>query len=138
MKRAAITIGIAALLSSPLARPVGWDDFPISSYPMFSRDIGRTATLAHALVVQADGGRAPAAPSLVGTPEPMVAGMIVMRAIDGGTARALCAGIAARATEGVAIEIVTSEFDSTRYFQDDERAPLARTVHARCDVPRRP
>jgi len=141
--RAAVTIGIAVLIVSPLALRRGWDDFPISSYPMFSRGtLGTVENLAHALVVHADGTRSPASPALVGTPEPMVANAIVLRAINRGTTAELCTTIAARAPEGTAIEIAVSTYDTKTYFAEkrpngpDPREPLARTVHARCDVKR--
>lgn len=135
--RAAITIAIALLILSPLARPRGWDDFPISSYPMFSRsDLGNVVALAHALVVHADGTRTPAPPSLVGTAEPMVATAIVNRAIINGTAAELCATIAGRATDGTAVEIALSTYDTRSYFAEKKREPVSRVVHARCAIGR--
>jgi len=148
---AAGTLVLGALIVSPLLRPRGWDSFPISSYPMFSRgDLGTVNALAHAVLVRADGSRGPATPSMVGTPEPMVAMSIIRSHIERGTASQLCESVAARAREAraepssgagaretVSVEIVTSVFDTRRYFSaaPDARAPLRREVHARCEVP---
>lgn len=135
MKHAAAAIALSAAILSPLAMPEGWDSFPISSYPMFSRgNLGRRVTLGHALLVHADGTRAPAPPALVGTPEPMVAKNVIENAIAAGRAGDLCAAIASRAKGAVAVEIATSTFDSRAYFEGS-RAPLERTVHASCPVP---
>ncbi|MBX3207076.1 MAG: hypothetical protein KF764_18665 [Labilithrix sp.] len=141
---ATVTLVLGALVLSPLARARGWDSFPLSSYPMFARgNLGSVNELAHALLVLADGTRVPASPSLVGTPEPMVATAIVRGHVTRGTAADLCASVAARArdaraVDAVAVEIATSAFDARRYFSGapGARAPLERTVHARCEIAR--
>lgn len=138
VRRAATTLAIALVVLSPLARPKGWDDFPISSYPMFSRaDVAGVHGLAHVLVVHASGARTPATPSEVGSPEPMVAMITVLRAVQQGTAGELCALVAAnvRAPDAVAVEVVVSEFDAAKYFRET-REPEARQVHASCPVKR--
>lgn len=138
----AITLGLAAAVLWPLAWPRGQDSFPLSTYPMFSRpDLGRVVPLAHARLLGPAGRARPAPPELVGTPEVMVAKALVEAAIARGEAQALCARVAARAAadavEADAVEIVTSTFDSARYFASREgREPLSRVVHARCAVPR--
>jgi hypothetical protein len=133
----ATTLIFAALVLVPLAMPVGWDSFPISSYPMFARgDLGTVVPVSHALLLTEGEGRRPAPPSLIGTPEVMVAKNIVELAIAQGRAAELCAKIAANAGgEARQVEIVTSTFDTRRYFEVS-REPLAREVHARCEVPR--
>ena len=137
-----VTLALAAAILSPLARARGWDSFPISSYPMFSRgDLGTVNELAHVVLVGADGARRPAKPALVGSPEPMIAMSIARTHVDRGAGRELCAAVAERArehTDAVAVEVVTSVFDTRRYFSDapGARAPLERTVVARCEVPR--
>lgn len=140
----AVTLALAVLVVSPLALPRGWDSFPISSYPMFSRgDLGTVVTVSHVLLVGAEGsgGRAgprrPAPPSMVGTPEVMVAKGIVEAAIASGRAATLCGRVAARAraedTEVRRVEVVTSTFDTRRYFAESTE-PSARVVHASCRV----
>ena len=134
--RWAISGLLAAAILSPLVRERAWDSFPISSYPMFSRgDLGTQVALGHALLVDREGKRRPAPPALVGTPEPMVAKNVVERAIGDGRAADLCARIAARSPEDVvSVEIVTSVFDTQRYFSDP--TPIRRKVHASCNVSR--
>lgn len=141
-KLALVTVVLAGGIVSPLARERGWDSFPISSYPMFSRgDLGTVNELAHVLIVSVDGARAPAKPALVGSPEPMVAMSIVRAHVDRGTSAELCAAVAERAREGsdaIEVEVVKSVFDSRTYFSEGPaaRAPIERTVVARCEVRR--
>ncbi len=138
----AITIALVGCILLPLTCDRRWDDYPFSSYPMFSRgDLGHVVAVSHALLVDGEGKRLPASPSLVGTPEPMVAKALVEGAIRRSAARDLCDQIAARAVvdapSATAVEIVTSHFDSRRYFESAEgRAPLHRDLHAVCKVPR--
>ena len=141
-KLALVTVVLAGAIVSPLAYERGWDSFPISSYPMFSRgNLGTVNELAHALLVTADGVRTPAKPALVGSPEPMIAMSIVRAHVDRGTSAELCAAVAARArdrSDVVAVEIARSVFDSRTYFSDGPRAraPIERTIVARCEVRR--
>lgn len=130
-------VAIAGAILFPLTRRVGWDSFPISSFPMFSRgDIGSRVVVSH-VVLRTDHGAVPASPSLVGTPEPMVAKALVEGAIASGTAAELCARIASRAAnEGArTVEVVTSTFDAKAYFASPpRREPIERHVHAACTV----
>jgi hypothetical protein len=142
----ALVVGLAllsAVLSPALAEP-GHDSFPLSSYPMFSR--GRPDTglvLVQALGVHEGGRRVPLPPRVSADTYEVLQSMAVLeRAVREGPARtdALCRAIAERARaaglEGVsAVELATSRFDVVDYFER-ERAPLAREVHARCEVPR--
>jgi hypothetical protein len=131
-----LTAALGAAIASPLARDAKWDDFPISSFPMFSRgDLGTRLSLGHVVLVGRDGVRRPAPPSLVGSPEPMVAKNLVESAIAEDRARTLCGSIAVRAPRDVAtVEVVSSVFDTTRYFADP--TPIERHVIASCDVSR--
>lgn len=137
------TVVLAAAILSPLTFRAGWDSFPLSSYPMFSRaDLGRINELAHVVLVRRDGTTLPASPTMIGTSEPMTAKAIVRNHVTRGTASELCVATAARArettTDVIAVEVVTSVFDTRRYWSTapDARAPLERKVHARCEVPR--
>jgi hypothetical protein len=138
----ATTAALVACVLVPLTCERRWDDYPFSSYPMFSRgDLGRVVSVSHAVLVDGGGKRAPASPSLVGTPEPMVAKALVEGAIRRSAAGDLCAQIATRARDeapsAIAVEIVTSHFDSRRYFEGEEgRTPLHRDIHATCKVQR--
>ena len=137
--RVVTTVGLAAAILSPLFRERRWDSFPISSFPMFSRgDLGSIVALGHVVLVSESDSRSPAPPALVGTPEPMVAKNLIESAIARGDAAGLCTRIAARARieapDARTVEVVTSTFDTRRYFAD--RAPLSREVHASCEVGR--
>ena len=131
-----VTALLSAAILSPLVRPAGWDSYPISSFPMFARgDLGTRVRVGHALSVDPAGRRRPMPLAAIGTPEPMVAKRLVELAIAEGRATELCARIASRAPEdSVRVEIVTSVYDSTRYFSDP--TPVSREVHAACDVSR--
>lgn len=126
-----ITAALAIAIVSPVFRDRTWDSFPISSFPMFSRgDLGTRVSLGHVILVNPDGTRRPAPPSVVGTPEPMMAVKVVENALARDEAEGLCERIAGRVERGVEVEIVVSVFDTTKYFPD--RVPLERTVRARC------
>jgi hypothetical protein len=129
-----VTALLGLAIVSPLAREQGWDSFPISSFPMFSRgDLGTRLWLGHVVLIDRDGTRRPAPPSVVGSPEPMVAKKLVENALARDEARSLCTAIAGRAPPGTAkIEVVTSVFDTSRYFTDP--TPVERNVHASCNA----
>jgi hypothetical protein len=143
-RRFAIVVGLALALAvvSPALRPSPRDSFPLSTYPMFSR--GRPDTdlsLVQALGVRPDGARFPLPPRITADTYEVLQSMVVLdRAVREGRAGGLCEAIAARAraaaSEDVAaVEIATSRFDVVRYFEEAPR-PLARVVHARCEVER--
>ncbi|MBS2015738.1 MAG: hypothetical protein JST00_22820 [Deltaproteobacteria bacterium] len=127
---------------SPLVRARTWDDYPISSYPMFARgDLGRVVSLSHAAFVLRSGAREPVPPRFFGTSEPMPALWVIDGAIGRGEARALCTSVLQRATRErvhdgavVAVEILTSTFDTHAYFRESpDRALRERQLHARCE-----
>ena len=131
-----MTVALGAAIVSPVFRDRSWDSFPISSFPMFSRgDLGTRVWMGHVILVDRDGKRRPAPPSVVGSPEPMVAKNLVENALARDEAPGLCRRIAGRAPSDVAtVEVVTSVFDTTRYFADP--TPLERHVAASCNVSR--
>src|SRR5688500_13501502 len=81
----------------PLVR--SGDDFPISTYPMFSGTREREATITHAIGVDADGSRAVLPPRVVTNDEVVQAFETLRKAVrDGGGASAeLCRYVASRA-----------------------------------------
>lgn len=144
----AVAIGASFLVAvaSPAFRDPPRDSFPLSDYPMFSR--GRPDTelvLVQALGVDADGERAPLPPRISADTYEVLQSMVVLeRAVRGGPASAAAhCGVVAERVRGAAgelgevlgVELVTSRFDVIRYYEG-EPAPLAREVHARCEVPR--
>lgn len=131
-----LTAALGAAILSPLVRDRSWDSFPISSFPMFSRaDLGTRMWLGHVILVDREGRRRPAPPSVVGTPEPMVAKNLVENAIAKDEARSFCERVATRAPADVAkVEVVTSVFDTQRYFIDP--TPVERNIVWSCNVSR--
>jgi hypothetical protein len=113
------------------------DSFPLSNYPMFSYDVGRVRAIDTAVGVSPGGTYERLSPELIaGGYEVIHASKTVTKAIRAGDAAALCAEIAARA-EGEslrAVQVVTETYDTIAWFEGDQ-TPLARAVHAECEVP---
>lgn len=112
------------------------DSFPLSNYPMFSRDRGAVARFDTAIGFDAEGGRHWLTPELIGgSYEVIHAAQTVTKAVDAGDAASLCREIAARASgrSFVQIEVVTETYDTVAWFEGSE-VPLRRQVHARCEV----
>jgi len=129
---------VAVLL--PLAGDPRDDDFPFSTYPMFSGRQSPEATIAHAVVIDANGERSALPPVAVANDEVIQAFETLRQAVRQGpdaTAR-LCAHAAdwyAGGHEGPArVEIVSDTYDAVAYF-DGDKQPLATEVHASCEVP---
>ena len=140
-------IVLAAVLSPLRVDPQdpAQDSFPLSTYPMFSYDRGREASVTIALAVGRDGYEAAIPPSFVATSETMQAMKTLAKSVRAGgeRARELCRAIAervasspdpvfARATH---VTFVRATYDSIDYLAG-KRVPLAREVHMRCRVPR--
>ena len=129
---------VAVLL--PLVGDPRDDDFPFSTYPMFSGRQSSEATIAHAVVIDANGERSALPPVAVANDEVIQAFETLRQAVRQGpdaTAR-LCAHAAdwyAGGHEGPArVEIVSDTYDAVAYF-DGDKQPLATEVHASCEVP---
>ena len=132
-----------ALVLSPALRDPPADSFPLSDYPMFSH--GRPTPdmeITHALGVRADGTRVPLPPMVAAANrEVLQAMMTIHAAVFGPDRQAFCEEVATRVAAAeelrdvVSVELATSAFDAVRYFEESPR-PLARRVHARCEVPR--
>ena len=92
---------LAAVLSPGLrdAQDPRNDSFPLSTYPMFSYDKPRTATVTSAVALGADGLEVPLAPEFIGTSETMQALRTIQNSVRAGRERAaeLCGAIAERA-----------------------------------------
>jgi hypothetical protein len=135
---------LAAVLSPALRDPDD-DGFPLSTYPMFSRNRGRTSRVTTALAIDAAGAERPVPPRLVGTSETMQALRILTKGVHDGpeSAARLCQAIAARLAQdddasfrsARSVVLVTQEVDAIAYLGGD-RTPLSRTQNARCAVPR--
>ena len=128
-----------ALVLSPVLRPGQPDSYPLSTYPMFSDDLGRESALPTAVGVTADGTIRRLSPELIsGGYEPIRAFATVDSSISVGDTGALCSEIAQRvtahrSTDVVAIEVVTEVHDVVAWF-DGHKEPFQRIVHARCGL----
>ena len=139
----AVTTGVVVLVVlSPALRSSARDGFPLSNYPMFATDVGRTAVVDTARGVRADGSTVTLSPRLVtGTDEVILAASTVSNAVAGGpdrTAR-LCNEIAARLDgsrpDVVQVRIATETVDAVGWFAGDA-TPQSVEVRATCPVPR--
>jgi hypothetical protein len=140
-------LSLAAVLYPMLLDPQDprQDGFPLSTYPMFSYDKPRTASVTSAVAIAEGGAEEAIPPEFVATSETMQALRTIAKSVNAGRkhARRLCTAIAERVAlstdpafaraERVALISVT--VDSIRFLAGD-RTPLSRTEHVRCRVRR--
>jgi hypothetical protein len=129
-------LAVAAVLSPAVHER---DGYPLSTYPMFSRDRGRLAVIDTAVGWTASGERERLNPAIIaGGIEVIRAAVTVSRSIRNGDTDALCAEIAARAARRrdlVRVEVVSETHDVVDYFTVSKK-PQGVTVHSSCPVPR--
>ena len=133
-----VSLVLVAAVVAPMLVSEGYDSFPLSTYPMFAGHRDRVAPIATVVAVKGDEVARLSSELIGGTEEPMLAAETVVHAIRDGHASVLCAEIADRAAaRGVrgTLQVVTERYDTLRWF-DGDRAPVDRTVHAQCEVPR--
>jgi len=129
------------------------DGFPLSTYPMFSKDRGEVVPVTSAFAVRGPGsegstrsnrGAVAVAPHYVANAETMQALQTIRKSVRRGkrSARRLCRAIAARIGEardpelaGVTHVELATEHHASVAFLAGERTPRKRRVHARCAVP---
>jgi hypothetical protein len=136
------TIGLlAGAVVFPAVRPGERDSYPLSTYPMFSHDLGSVSDLDTVVGLEADGTQVRLSPTLIaGGHEVIHAAATVSAAIGAGDTQALCTEVAARVAKDsgrdslVGVEVVTERLDVIAWWHGDRR-PLSRTVHASCPVP---
>ena len=138
----ALLLGAVALTLSPLLRG-GKDEFPLSSYPMFSNPKDEAAVVDQAVLVFADRSERIVTPGQLGTDEVLQAEAILTRAVRGGktTSARLCELVAARVASAppdgprpTTVEIRTVTYDSATYLHDPAAPPKKRVLRARCSV----
>ena len=131
---------LLALVLEPILHAAPRDDFPFSTYPMFSGRLQRTVSLGHVVAVTRGAPDVPVPPRYLGTDEVLQARATIAHASDRGTqpARALCQAVAARVAESGgplagadALEVRTDTYDVIAYFEG-KREPTASRRHARC------
>lgn len=139
----ALAAVLAALLMPPLWPPAE-DSYPLSTYPMFSRDRGATSVVATVVGVDAEGRAHRLSPALIGgSAEPMQAVATAGRAARGTAAdrRALCRRVADRVAAGgrdelVAVALRVETHDAVANVEGDPDRALAVEVLATCEVAR--
>jgi hypothetical protein len=140
-RRAWTAVVLVVALTGVVPLALDRDSLPLSTFPMFSADIDSTQSIATAIGVAADGSTVRLEPEdIAATTVVNQAVTVVADAIASGRADRLCADIAGRLRAGgpseavaVAVEVVTESYDAPGWF-DGNRQPVARQVHARCDV----
>lgn len=128
-----MTVAVGLVVAAPALLPDPADDFPISTYPMFTIERGEVVDLGTAVLVD-DEGRHRLSPELVGgTDEIVAAAVTVSNAIVGGpsTLALLCQDIADRVDGPGEIQVVTERHDAVELLREGAE-PLRVTVHETC------
>jgi len=116
------------------------DGYPLSTYPMFAHERGRTVTLAYAIGSTATGERRVLEPELVGTHEVLQALMVIDGAIASHELAPLCQRIAVAVAADSAhadvamVRIVRGSHDAVELLVDGTLGP--ELDYTRCPVPR--
>src|SRR5689334_23283328 len=107
------SLAIVGAVALPIVRGPGHDSYPLSTYPMFAVDRGRTSVLDTAVATDRDGRELTLRPELIGgTHEPVHAAATVNEAVVGGHADRLCSEVAGRVARNgpaaaTSVQIVT-------------------------------
>lgn len=110
------------------------DSFPLSTYPVYASARPRTANLATAFGVDADGSERRLTMSVIAqTDDPLIAESRVANAIAAGQGVELCEQIAGRAPDGVIEVVVAIEVHDVVEAASGADSLLSRTVRARCE-----
>jgi len=112
------------------------DGFPLSTYPMFTRDPGRVVELPTVVAVSATGEVSRLSPQVIaGTDQVIQAGVTVRRAVAAGAGAAarLCAEVAGRLDGGTGVAVVVERHDAVAWSAG-EREPLERRTVADCEA----
>ena len=146
--------GLSALVLAALLSPLrldpqdpAQDSFPLSTYPMFSYDRGRIASVTVALALGPGGYEAAIPPSFVATSETMQALKTLAKSVREGGPRAaeLCASIAERVASSpdpkfraaTEVAFVRNTVDAIDYLSGADTT-RDREIHLRCPVARPP
>lgn len=130
-----VTVVAVAAVAAPAVLPDPEDDFPLSTYPMFTTERGRVVDLDTAVLVDEDGRHRLSPEDVGGTDEIVAAAVAVSRAIAGGPVAlaTLCGDIAERVDGPGTVEVVTERHDAVALLQNGA-PPVEVTVHQRCDA----
>jgi hypothetical protein len=119
------------------------DSFPLSTYPMFSRNKPRTSRFTRVVAIGPAGDEHAIPPELVVGGEAMQAMRTIRKSVRGGPkqARAFCGAVARRVAHSALPELAhvtyvaldTIKVNSIAYLSG-RRTPLSREEHVRCPV----
>ncbi len=131
-----MTVVVGLVILAPALLPGAEDDFPLSTFPMFTYERGAVVDLDTAVLVDADGRHRLSPEAVGGTDEIVSAAVAVDRAIAAGpdALERFCATVAGRVDGPGAIEVVTERHDAIALLRDGAE-PEAVTVHERCEIP---
>jgi hypothetical protein len=138
--RAVALVVVAAVAWPGIASVGGWDrsdGFPLSTYPMFTRDRGRVVEVPTAVALDAGGDAVRLPPTVIAaTDQVLMAAAAVRRAVVEGPAAAasLCQEVASRAGgRGQEVAIVVERHDAIDWSAG-AREPIERRVVATCPI----
>jgi hypothetical protein len=131
-----VTVVVGLVILAPAVLPGVDDDFPFSTFPMFTYERGAVVDLDTVVLVDGDGRHRLSPETVGGTDEIVSAAVAVDRAITAGPAalERFCTSVAARLDGPGSIEVVTERHDAIALLRDGAE-PDAVTVHARCEIP---
>ena len=133
---AAVVIAVVAPGVRLLVSPQAPDGFPLSTYPMFTRDRGRVVELATVVAESPEGEVERLSPRTIARSDQVVqAGVTVRRAVSAGAGAAerLCDDVAGRVAAPATVAVVVERYDVIAWSAGD-REPLERRAHAECEA----
>lgn len=132
MVSAVVVVAVALPGVRMIATASAPDGFPLSTYPMFSRDRGRIVEVPTVVVESPGGGVDRLSPvTIAGTDQVIQAGVTVHQAIRDGRAPALCHEVAERVDGPGTVAVVIERHDVVAWSAGDQE-PLDRRAVARC------
>lgn len=129
---------VAVVVASPAVVPDADDDFPLSTYPMFSHDRGRVAAIATAVGLDHEGGVHRLGPRAVGGGDEVMLAVSAARRGAATDPEGYCREVAGRVDDPIVerVEVRTEVRDAVDDV-DAAAEPLDVVVHAECPVPAR-
>lgn len=112
------------------------DGFPISTYPMFTRDPGRIVEVPTVVARRADGTVERLSPqAIAGTDQVIQASVTVRAAVAAGhgATQALCDEVAAR-IGGADLAVLVERHDAIAWAEDNASEPIDRRTVLRCEA----
>lgn len=133
---AAVVIAVAVPGVRMLISPEVPDGFPLSTYPMFTRDRGRVVEVATVVAETPQGEVGRLSPrTIAGTDQVVQAGVTVRQAVAAGPGAAgrLCDEVAGRVAAPATVAVVVERYDVIAWSAGG-REPLERRAHAECEA----